>query len=449
MSTLPWSPEDSVVSAELKRFISRKVAQVRAEKRAPEHEMGPLSQAFFTTAEKGDWHGVFDSLTAFRDCAREGQKAGVESKPQVVYPVEWAVVNEVGGALEQFADAEKYAISFGRDIIASIPPGSIYFGGTDAGRVLVTALSRSHVNGDPFFTLTQNALADYRSYLRYARGMYGSRIYLPTQEDVTKAFGEYQDDARQRNAEGKLLPGECFNEAAKIDDIRGQLAVMALNGILSRLMFEKNPEREFYVEESFPLNWMYPHLAPHGLILKINRQPLTELRSDVVERDREYWSRYVAPMIGDWLRRDTPLQNIAAFVERVYLRRDFSGFAGDPAYIDSGVAQRNFSKLRSSIGGLYYWHAQNTAGDATKERMSQEADFAFRQAFALCPASPVAVFRYINLLVGQKRLDEAIIIVESALKVEQQARPGPEAPPMATAQLGSLLEMLRRMRSKG
>jgi hypothetical protein len=447
MSTLPWS--GSAVSAELKRFISEKVAQVRAEKRAPEHEMGPLSQAFFIAAEKGEWRGVFDSLAAFRDCAREGLKPGVESKPQVVYPVEWAVVNEVGGAFEQFADCEKYAIAFGRDIIASIPPGSIYFGGTDAGRFLVTALSSSHVNGAPFFTLTQNALADYRSYLRYARGMYGSRIYLPTEEDVTKAFNEYQDDARRRNAEGKLLPGECFNEAAKIDDIRGQLAVMALNGILSRLMFEKNPEREFYVEESFPLNWMYPHLAPHGLILKINRQPLTELRSDTVERDREYWSRYVAPMIGDWLRWDTPVQNIAAFVERVHLRRDFSGFAGDPAYIDSRLAQQNFSKLRSSIGGLYFWHAQNTADDATKERMLQEADFVFRQTFALCPASPVGVFRYMNLLVGQKRLDEAIILVECALKMEQRAQPGPEAPPMATAQLGSLLEMLRRMKSKG
>src|SRR5262245_33881670 len=92
MSTLPWSLEDSAVSAELKRFISEKVAQVRAERRAPEHQMGPLSQTFFIAAEKGDWRGVFDGLTAFRDCAREGLKTGVESKPQVVYPVEWAVV---------------------------------------------------------------------------------------------------------------------------------------------------------------------------------------------------------------------------------------------------------------------------------------------------------------------------------------------------------------------
>jgi hypothetical protein len=192
---------------------------------------------------------------------------------------------------------------------------------------------------------------------------------------------------------------------------------------------------------------MYPHLAPQGLILRINRQPLSELRSDVVERDREYWSRYVGPMIGDWLRWDTPLQDIVSFVERVYLRHDFSSFAGDPAYINSGLAQRNFSKLRSSIGGLYFWRAQNAAGDAAKERMSQEADFVFRQALALCPTSPEVVFRYINLLVRQKRFDEAIILVETALKVEEQARSGPGAPSMAT-QLRSLLEMLRRMKSK-
>jgi hypothetical protein len=95
MSTSTWFPEKSAIAAELGRFISEKVAQVRAERRAPEHEMGPLSQAFFTAAEKGDWRGVFDRLAAFRDCAREGLKAGAESKPQVVYPVEWAVVNEV------------------------------------------------------------------------------------------------------------------------------------------------------------------------------------------------------------------------------------------------------------------------------------------------------------------------------------------------------------------
>jgi hypothetical protein len=46
--------------------------------------------------------------------------------------------------------------------------GSIYFGGTDAGRGIVTALSGSPADADPFFILTQNALAD-TVYLQHLR----------------------------------------------------------------------------------------------------------------------------------------------------------------------------------------------------------------------------------------------------------------------------------------
>jgi hypothetical protein len=430
--------------------------------------MGAESKSLFTAAENGDWRGVFDSLAAMHKFAREGQSGSSRSKSQVVYPVEWAVVNEIGAALEEFAmGEEKYAIAFARDIIAAISPGSIYFGGTDSGRFLVTALCKSHVNADPFFTITQNALADFRSYLRYVRGMYGGRIYIPTEEDTTKAFNEYQEDARRRRNEGKLLPGEFFEEVGGIAEIRGQMSVMAINGALSKLMFEKNPEREFYVEESFPLNWMYPHLTPHGLILKINRQGPSELSSDVVQSDREYWTRYIKPMIGDWLNYDSSLREIVAFVERVYLSHELSDFAGDPRYVQNDIPQKSFSKLRSSIGGLYVWRAQNSMSSAEKERMLKEADFAFRQALVLCPGSPEAVFRYINLLVSQKRLDEAILVIEVAVKLEEEAKPGPEprahiqedfshkpivesqtGPPKLLTQLGGLLEQLKRMRSR-
>jgi len=297
--------------------------------------------------------------------------------------------------------------------------------------------------------------------------LYGNRIYIPTQEDITNAFGKYQEDTRRRRGEGKLLPGEFFEDVGAITELRGQIAVMAINGALSKLMFEKNPEREFYVEESFPLNWMYPHLSPHGLIMKISREALPELSGDIVQRDHEYWTHYIGPMVGDWLNFDTSLAEIRAFVERVYLRHEFSGFAGDPAYVRNEIPQESFSKLRSSIGGLYGWRAQNSHSPAEKERMLKEADFAFRQAFVLCPGSPGVVFRYIDLLLGQKSLDDAILIAEAAVKLEEDPRSRPEppahfqedfshkpmvesrtAPPKLLTQLGSLLEQLKRMRPK-
>lgn len=455
-----WSLENSAVAAELKRFIGEKCAQVRSEARAPGHEMGVESQSLFTAAENGDWPGVFDSLEAMHEAARERQRGSSKWDSQVVYPVEWAAVNEIGAALEEFAASEeKYAIAFARDIIASIRPGSIYFGGTESGRFLITALSKSHVNADPFFTLTQNALVDVRSYLRYVRGMYGSRIYIPTDQDASKAFNEYREDLRRRRKEGKLVPGEDFEEPERITEIHNQIAVMGVNGLLSNLMFERNPDREFYVEQGFPLNWMYPRLSPNGLIFKINRQELPELGDGVVQRDREYWRRYVAPMIGDWLSYDTSPAEIAGFVERVHLNKDLSGFEGDPAFVRNEIPQKSFSHLRCSIGGLYAWRGRNSNSPVVREGMLKEADLAFKQAFALCPGSAHPVFQYAQLLAREKRIEGAILVTEAAVKLEEAAESASPAashqplmksqtrPGQFVTQLAGLLEQLKRMRS--
>ena len=62
--------------------------------------------------------------------------------------------------------------------------------------------------------------------------------------------------------------------------VSGQVAVMGINGLMTKVIFDRNPDREFYVEESFPLDWMYPYLEPHGLIMKLNRQPLAQLPAE-------------------------------------------------------------------------------------------------------------------------------------------------------------------------
>src|SRR5213594_4135785 len=40
----------------------------------------------------------------------------------------------------------------------------------------------------------------------------------------------------------------------------------------------------------------------------------------------------------------------------------------------------------------------------------REAEFSFKQAYAFCPYSPEAVFRYINLLISLGRVDDARLI---------------------------------------
>ena len=60
---------------------------------------------------------------------------------------------------------------------------------------------------------------------------------------------------------------------------------------------------------------------------------------------------------------------------------------------------------------------QHATGATEKERMAREADFAFRQAWALCPDSTEAVFWYVALLVEQKRGGDAFLVAETAAQM--------------------------------
>ncbi len=308
---------------QLKSFVAEKEAQAGA----ATNEMPADFKSFFAAAAKGDWLTVSNAFAEFRKHAGQYEHSG--KTDERLHGTAWQAVLETWGALDAFgAGDEKYSTMFGNDIIESIPPGSIYFGGTDAGRFIVTSLQKSHVAGDPFFTLTQNALAD-SSYLDYVRGMYGKKIYIPTSEGSQKCFQEYYEGAQKRLQNHQLLPSEDVKVVDGKVQVSGQMAVVQVDGLLAKVVFDKNPDREFYIEESFPFDWMYPYLEPHGLIFKINRQPLSELSNETVQRDHDYWTRLVRPMIGGWLNDDTSVGEIATFAKKTFGKQDFSGFTGD------------------------------------------------------------------------------------------------------------------------
>src|ERR1043165_1151341 len=120
---------------------------------------------------------------------------------------------------------------------------------------------------------------------------------------------------------------------------RGQVAWMAINGLLTKTIFDANPTNAFYVEESFPLDWMFPYLTPYGIIMKINRNPVPEFTADILAKDHEFWSKYSERFIGNWITYDTPTKDLCAFAEKVYIRREFSGFKGSPAFIRDATAK--------------------------------------------------------------------------------------------------------------
>ena len=264
---------------------------------------------------------------------------------------------------------------------------------------------------------------------RRAEGVYPLKeIYTPSLEDHGRCFNEYMADAQRRlehdtrapNEPRQIKPGEEIHQDQGRITINGQVAVMSINALLTKVIFDHNPTNEFFVEESFPLEWMYPYLTPSGIIMKLNRQPLPELSDDILKKDHEFWSKYSDRLIGNWITYDTPVKEIADFVEKVYLQRDFSGFKGDRKFIRDDTAQKAFSKLRSSIGGVYTWRIANAKTSEEQQRMFREADFAFRQAFAFCPDSPEAVGRYCQLLAapGLNRIDDAIIVAQTCLKLD-------------------------------
>lgn len=423
----PAFVQNPEIRAQLKSFAAAKEGQAQSLAAAKGNSLPPKVEEFFTAIENADWQATTNDYAEIRQHWASDE----------AYRGSWhRTVVETYGAAQQFTLGNaKYATAYGNEIIQSIPPGSIYFGGTDPGCFIVTAMQQSQVEGEPFFSLTQNALAD-GSYLDYARAMYGDKIYIPTADDSQKCFDDYYKDVQERQAKGQLQPGEdvTVGPSGKLQ-VSGEVAVMQINGLLVKVIFEKNTNQDFYVEESFPLAWMYPYLEPHGLIFKLNHQPLTSLSDAAVQQDHDYWTQTVSPMIGDWLTDDTPVQDIATFAEKVYLKHDFSGFTGDPAFAENDYTEKMFSKERSSIAGLYAWRAEHTHVAQEKTQMKQAADFAFRQSWALCPYSPEAVFRYVQFLMSENRTMDALVVAETA--AEFRSEPG-------MAQIDSLVYQLKQ-----
>ena len=261
---------------------------------------------------------------------------------------------------------------------------------------------------------------------RRAEGVFPpNEIYTPTPDDSQRSFQDYMQDAQQRAQTGQLRQGEDVHVENGRVQVSGQVAVMMINGLLCKNIFDHNPTNEFFIEESFPLEWMYPYETPFGIIMKINRDPLPSLPDEVFARDHAFWSKYSERLIGNWITYDTPVKDITDFAEKVYLRRDFSGYKGDRKFVRDDDAQKAFSKLRSSIAGVYAYRLSplcppeyRPKNDKEYQQLVKEAEFAFKQSVAFCPYSPEAVFRYVNLLVQLNRIDDALIIAKTCEKLD-------------------------------
>ena len=260
------------------------------------------------------------------------------------------------------------------DFPPAMETNAIFFGGTDPGRFVPTYMIYSGGCRPDVFLITQNALAD-NTYLNVMRDLYGNDIYIPSAQDSNRAFQQYIEDVRTGRIPANAAISLDPNGRVSVQGVQG---VMEINGIICKMIFEVNKHKHaFYVEESYVINWMYPYLVPHGLIMKINSEPMAELTPEMVKNDLDFW---------DW-----------------YCKR----LLDDPRFRVDMVARKSFSKLRCAIAGVYSWR-----------RMFNEARTAFSESVKLYPGSPEANFRLADLLLQNGKFDEALKVMEEYDKLD-------------------------------
>ena len=288
----------------------------------------------------------------------------------------------------------------------SMEKGAILFGGSDPGRFVPTYMIYAAGFRPDIYILTQNALADDK-YMSVERDLYGDEIWIPSQGDCEIAFTKYAYEVktglRAPNPGLKLVNGKI--------SLTGQEAVFALNDILSREIFDhEKSRRAIYLEESFPIDWMYACLSPHGIIMKINAET-PALGPALAAKDRDFWDWYVRRLLKD-----------PAF------RRDF-------------MAKDTFAKLRASQAALYF-----------VRDLADESAEAYRQALALNPVHVQSVAGYIrSFLAVERQWDAARVFLEHLAEKDPNS-PLPRSLSMALdarrALMGSIdaLELAKKTR---
>lgn len=370
------TPEE-IVTAKLVLFVKkqRQLAYAMAE-----HFKTPVTddiERFFDAAEAGR----YEEMTAIYKSLRQQRESGTDAP---WYGPQWRAVIETQGAADAVHDwPAQMLLDYGNAVLESLRPGMIYAGGTDPGCFIPTMLNETS-DGKQHIVLTQNALAD-NTYLKYLNFLYGDKMVTLTEADSQRAFQEYIADAQKRFEHDQQFPNEPKQvkpgEDIRITDTRGiqvsgQVAVMAINERLFQMLMDKNPDAPFALEESFPFQSTFANATTLGPVMELRVQDeQNALTAERAAQSVDYWRAIAEQLISD------------------------------PATPDNSDPRKAYSKLVSSQAGLLL-----------DRGYAAEAEQAFRIANEICPSSPEAVFRYVNLLVSQNRMADAGRVAENATK---------------------------------
>lgn len=275
---------------------------------------------------------------------------------------------------------------YGHDMLADLPRDSIMIGGSDAGRFVPTYMifgespQAAGVKRDPafdrrdLFIITQNALGE-PNYMKYLRDHYTTARPAPK-----NAFERWLGREHTYPQKPILLPspGEV-EEAIKqalADPANASMdpQLIPFSSVLKWIWEKNKAKHDFFIEESFPIEWTYPYATPHGLIYKLNKEK-TVITPEDVARDFAFWKEYKARLLND------------------------------PAFAKDFDAQRAFSKLRQTMGHIYRYH-----------QMKDEAIAAYREALELWPENLESVLPLSNYLWERGDYQEPIRLLGTVLE---------------------------------
>lgn len=422
------TPSDhwTALDPDLKHFVTEKRELANELSQNLQVQVPPIVWHFFDAAEKGDWQTTSNDY--YRIEGGAGRQGGRAWFPRAI----WGPIHDTFGADEQFhLWNDRLLHRYGATLMRTIPDGSIYFGGTDPGRFVISALSASQNEGRPFFTLTQNTLAD-ATYLDYLRDMYGEKIYVPTRDDLEHAFNAYLADAEARSKKHQLMPGEAFNIVNGRAQVSGLVAVMSINERLAKLIVEKNPSRAIYLEQSYAMEGLYGQSLPHGLIFKVEHHPLSQVPRPVMEANDQFWTAQCRALIGSAVTEHTSVAGLCSWIKRVFLQPESGAFKGNPAYLKDTAAALCYAHCRTAVAGYYRWWSKKS-DKSEAARLTREADLAYRQSVALCPYNPGLVWNYANFLLQNQRTNDARVLIETTLNIDPGAHMNIQSVPFQRA----------------
>jgi hypothetical protein len=377
-----------IVADKVKRFSHKRRDLVHAISRRLNQPVPADVEKLFDMLEAGD---DWDAIKAqYREIATRAGHYDYSTSHDADVEAFWRPVQEAFGAAEQAQLwAPQQLLDYGNAILDSLRPGMAYIGGTDGGCFIPTMLNETSDNGEPHIMFTQNALADgqYAKYLSY---LYGDQLALPSADQTASAFQQYSDDARARLLHDQQFPDEPKQlqpgEDISIDgdgktQVRGQVAVMTINGLLLQDILSLNPNLSFAMEESFPLASTYNGATPLG--------PIYQLRST----DPQNAQNNQNAMTPDAVAQSLDYWNAAA-----------QQLLADPASAQSDAGLKTWSHDLVAEGNLF-------AGN----QFTSEAEQAYQLATQLWPGDLEATYHYTQLLIGQNRIDDAAQVVANAL----------------------------------